>query len=381
MSMRASCAIVGLGVTAQGIGLGIGSRELRAQAVDLALQDARLGRDAIDGYIHAYMDREDLRYMGLSPNFSIAIQTGGATPVFSLISAVGAILSGQAEMIACVYGQAQSARVSRGGAPIGAYAYGYPSLYGLVGPAATHALHARRHMHLYGTTSKHLGAVAVTQRAYAAVRPGTLGYNKPITLEDHQASPMITDPFRRLDCTRDTDGGCAVLVTTAERARAMGVPAIYILGAGTGHNIANWHAGTVYEHHDNIAPAKARAFAQAGMTLQDIDMAQLYDPFTISPLMQLEAYGFVAEGQGGPFYADGGAGPDGTIPTNTGGGQLSAYYTTGFTGIVEAVLQLRGQAGAGQLRRARSALVSGHGLNAGVHNTWAHATLILGNER
>jgi acetyl-CoA acetyltransferase len=378
--VRAACAIVGMGVTAQGLNLGISSRELRAQAVDLAIADAKLGRDAIDGYVHAYMDREDLRYMGLSPNFSIAIQTGGATPVFSVLSAVGAILSGQAEMVACVYGQAQSARVSRGGAPIGAYAYGYPSLYGMVGPAATHALHARRHMHLYGTTSKHLGAVAVTQRNYAVNRPGTLGFGKPITLEDHQASPMIADPFRRLDCTRDTDGGCAVLVTTAERARSMRSNPVYILGAGTGHNIANWHLGTVYENHDNIAPAKARAFEQARMTLDDIDMAQLYDPFTISPLMQLEAYGFVKEGQGGPFYADGGAGPDGRIPTNTGGGQISAYYTTGFTGIIEALLQLRGEAGAGQLKRARTALVSGHGLNAGVHNTWAHATMILGND-
>lgn len=376
--MRATCAIVGMGVTAQGIGLGIESRELRAQAVELALQDARLERDAIDGYLHAYVDREDLRYMGLSPNFSVSMMTGGATPVFTLITAIGMILSGQAEMVACVYGQAQSARVARGGRTIGAYAYGYPALYGLVGAAATHALHARRHMHLHGTTSKHLGAVAVTQRRYASVRPGTLGYGKPITLEEHQASPMIADPFRRLDCTRDTDGGVAMLVTTAERARSMRADPVYILGAGTGHNIANWHRGTVYEHHDHIAPAKARAFAQAKMSLADIHMAQLYDPFTISPLMQLEAYGFVREGQGGPFYADGGAGPDGTIPTNTGGGQLSAYYTTGFTGIIEAVTQLRGQAGAGQLKRAETALVSGHGLNAGVHNTWAHATMILG---
>lgn len=380
-SLRGSCAIVGLGLTAQGLGLGLGSRELRAQAVDLALADAGLERDAVDGYIHTYMEREDLRYMGLSPNFSVAMLAGGATPVFGLLSAVGAILSGQAEMVACVYGQAQSARESQGGQKIGAYAYGYPSLYGLVGAAATHALHARRHMHLHGTTSKHLGAVAVTQRNYAVNRPGTLGYGKPITLDDHQASPMIADPFRRLDCTRDTDGGVAVLVTTAERAKATRADPVYILGGGTGHNIANWHRGTVYENHDNIAPAKARAFAQARMGLADIDMAQLYDPFTISPLMQLEAYGFVPEGQGGPFYADGGAGPDGPIPTNTGGGQISAYYTTGFTGVIEAILQLRGQAGAGQLKRARTALVSGHGFNAGVHNTWAHATMILGNER
>jgi acetyl-CoA acetyltransferase len=318
--------------------------------------------------------------MGLAPNFSVSMMTGGATPVFSLISAMALVMSGQAEMVACVYGQAQSARSARGGQAIGAYAYGYPALYGLVGAAATHALHARRHMHLHGTTSKHLGAVAVTQRNYALQRPGTLGYGKPLTLEEHQASPMIADPFRRYDCTRDTDGGVAMLVTTAERARSLRSDPVYILGAGTGHNIANWHRGTVYENHDHIAPAKARAFKQAGMTLADIDMAQLYDPFTISPLMQLEGYGFVAEGQGGPFYAEGGGGPDGKIPTNTGGGQLSAYYTTGFTGLIEATLQLRGEAGAGQLKRAGTALVSGHGLNAGVQNTWAHATLILGRD-
>ncbi len=378
---RGDCAIVGFGMTRQGLGLGLQSRELRAQAVDLAIADAGIGRDAIDGYIHAYMDREDLRFMGLSPNFSLAIQTGGATPGFSILTAQAMIQSGQAEMVACVYGQAQSARQSRGTAPIGAYSYGYPSLFGLTGPAATHALHARRHMHLYGTTSEHLGHVAVTQRTYAAVRPEAVGFGKPITLGDHQASPMIADPFRRLDCTRDTDGGVAVLVTTAERARSLHPQPIFILGGGSGHNIANWHRGIVYENHDNVAPAKSRAFAMAGMTTADIDMAQLYDPFTISPLMQLEAYGFVSEGQGGPFYAAGGAGPDGPIPTNTGGGQLSAYYTTGFTGIMEAILQLRGQAGAGQLPRAGTALVTGHGFNAGIQNTWAHAALILGNER
>ncbi|WP_373083162.1 thiolase family protein [Zhongshania sp.] len=377
--MAASCAIVGLGMTAQGIGLGIEARELRAQAVDLALQDAGLERDAIDGYIRCFVDREDLRYMGLSPNFSVSMMTGGATPAFSILSAMGMIMSGQAEMVACVYGEAHSNRAARGGQPIGAYGYGYPTLYGLMGAAATHAFHARRHMHRFGTSSEHLGAVAVTQREYAVNRPGTLGYGKPMTLAEHQASPLIADPFRRLDCTRDTDGGVALLVTTAERAKSLHAKPIYILGGGTGHNIGNWHTGAPFDNHDNIAPAKARAFKQAGMSIADIDMAQLYDPFTISPLMQLEAYGFVPEGQGGPFYAEGGARADGLIPTNTGGGQLSGYYTTGFTGIMESIIQLRGEAGAGQLSKASTALVSGHGMNAGVQNTWAHASLILGN--
>lgn len=377
--MRGSYAIAGMGVTAQGVNLGLEARELRAQAVDLALKDAGLERAAIDGYIRAHIEREDLRYMGLSPNFSVSMMTGGATPAFSLLTAMALIESGQAEVVACVYGEAHSSRAARGGQPIGAIGYGYPVLYGLLGAAATHAFHARRHMHLYGTTSEHLGAVAVTQRDYALNRPGTMGYGQAITLEDHQASPMIADPFRRLDCTRDTDGGVAILVTRAERAKQLHKKPVYILGGGTGHNIVNWHNGMVFENHDNIAPAKERAFRQAGMTLQDVDMAQLYDPFTISPLMQLEAYGFVPEGQGGPFYAEGGARKDGLIPTNTGGGQISAYYTTGFTGVIEAVTQLRGEAGEGQLKKANTALVSGHGMNAGVQNTWAHATLILGN--
>jgi acetyl-CoA acetyltransferase len=377
-SMRGNCAIAGLGVTEQGVGLGLEGRELRTRAVDLALADAGLPRDAIDGYIRAGVDREDLRYMGLSPNFSVSMMTGGATPVFSIIAAMALIEAGQAEVVACVYGEAQSMGAVTGKPDIGSYGYGYPMLYGLLGAAATHAFHARRHMHLYGTTSEHLGAVAVTQRNYALDRPGTLGYGQPLTLAEHQASPMITDPFRRYDCTRNTDGGIAVLVTSKERALRLRKNPVYILGAGTGHNIANWHKGLVFENHDNIAPAKSCAFEQAGMALADIDMAQLYDPFTISPLMQLEAFGFVKEGQGGAFYSAGGAGPDGDMPTNTGGGQLSAYYTTGYTGIAEAVLQLRGEAGAGQLKKAETSLVSGHGMNAGVQNTWAHACTILG---
>jgi len=379
MRMRGQYAIVGLGITEQGVGLGYEGRELRARAVDLALANAGLPREAIDGYIRAHVEREDLRYMGLSPNFSVSMMTGGATPVFSIIAAMALIEAGQAELVACVYGEAQSARAVAGKANIGAYGYGYPMLYGLMGAAATHAFHARRHMHLYGTTSEHLGAVAVTQRNYALKRPGTLGYGAPMTLSEHQASPMIADPFRRFDCTRDTDGGIAVLVTKADRARSLASQPVYIMGAGTGHNITNWHKGTVYENHDHVQPAKLRAFEQARMTLTDVDMAQLYDPFTISPLMQLEAFGFVKHGHGGPFYAEGGAGPDGPIPTNTGGGQLSAYYSTGFTGVAEAVLQLRGEAGDGQLAKANTALVSGHGMNAGVQNTWAHACMLLGS--
>ncbi|HXK26404.1 MAG TPA: thiolase family protein [Myxococcota bacterium] len=378
MSSRAkSCAIVGFGVTQQGRQLGIPERELRREALERALADAGLRRADIDGYIacHGGVAFEDLRYLGLGPLFSWSLASGGATAISALIVARGVLALGQARHVALCYGFAPS--LFRSGEGLGGYGYGYPELYGMVGPATSHALHAQRHMHLYGTTSEQLGAVAVTQRAYAVTRPGTLGYGKPITLDDHQRSRMICEPLRLLDCCRDTDGGVCVIVTTAERARDLRSRPVRVLGTGTGHNIRNWYDKSVYAHHDDIAPAKTRAFGEAGLELDAVDVAALYDPFTISVIMQLEEYGFCAAGEGGPFVAAGETGPGGRIPTNTGGGQLSGYYATGFTAMVEAILQLRGDAGATQVEGAEVALVSGHGGNGGVQNTWAHATALL----
>jgi acetyl-CoA acetyltransferase len=370
--------IVGVGVTRQGRKLGIPERELRREALDLALADAGLGRPGIDGFIacHGGVVFEDLRYLGLGPLFSWSLSSGGATAISALIVARGVLALGQATVIALCYGTAPSS--FRGGSGYGSYGYGYPELFGMVGPSTSHALHAQRHMHLYGTTSEQLGAVAVTQRAYAVKRPGTLGYGRPITLADHQSSRMICEPLRLLDCCRDTDGGVCVLVTTAERARDLRGAPVRVLGTGTGHNIRPWSAGSVFAHHDDVAPARARAFGEAGIDLASVDVAALYDPFTISVIMQLEEYGFCGEGEGGPFVAAGETGPTGRIPTNTGGGQLSGYYATGFTALAEGIRQLRGEGGATQVAGAEVALVSGHGGNGGVQNTWAHATALLG---
>jgi acetyl-CoA acetyltransferase len=376
----ASCAIAGVGVTRQGRGLGIPERELRREALELALEDAGLVRSDIDGYIacHGHVAFEDLRYLGLGPLFSWSLASGGATAISALIAARGVLATGQATHVALCYGFAPSMFRSGGGKGLGGFGYGYPELFGMVGAAASHALHAQRHMHLYGTTSAQLGAVAVVQRAYAAERPGTLGHGKPITLDDHQRSRMICEPLRLLDCCRDTDGGVCVIVTTAERACDLRGRPVRVLGTGTGHNIRNWYDKSVYAHHDDIAPAKARAFGEAGIGLDAVDVAALYDPFTISVVMQLEEYGFCGPGEGGAFVAAGETGPGGRIPTNTGGGQLSGYYATGFTAMVEGILQLRGEGGATQVPSAEVALVSGHGGNGGVQNTWAHATALLG---
>jgi acetyl-CoA acetyltransferase len=379
-------AVAGLGVTEQGLHLGRSSRDLRREALELALADAGLSRRDIDGYIGTSSDVfDDIRHLGLAPGFAYTMQSGGATASMAILNAIGAIVTGQAATVACVYGVA----ISAGNAPradgskggYGTFSYGYPRLYGFVGAGMTHALHAHRHMHRYGTTSEHLGAVAVTQRAHASVRPGTLGYGKPITLEDHQSSRMVVEPFRLLDCCRDTDGGVCVIVTSVERARDLASTTAVVLGVGTGHNMRNWWTGEVYDRHDDIEPAKTKAFGQAGISIDDIDVASLYDPFTISVIMQLEAYGFCGPGEGGPFVASGATGLDGAIPTNTGGGQLSGFYATGFTAVVEGLRQIRRESGATQVPDAQVALVSGHGGNGGIQNTWSHATMVLGVDR
>ena len=381
--MRGQVAIIGVGVTQQGRGLGVRELELRRQALELALHDAGLERDAIDGYVHAWHEREDLRYLGIAPNFSWPVQSGGASAPSTVAIAAGAILSGQAEVVACGYAMAPSSPEIQGNVgALGGIAYGYPAQVGMFGAASAHALHARWHMDKYGTTSEHLGAVAVQLRDHAVNRPDAIGYGQPITLADHQASKMVVDPFRMLDCCRDTDGGVVLLLASAERAKALAkARPIHLLGMGFGHNIGHWQKRDVFGYHDDIATAARRAFGQAGIGIEQIDTAQFYDPFTISVIMQLEQYGFCAPGQGGPFVADGGISANGgAIPTNTGGGQISGFYAAGFTPIVEAIRQLRGEAGATQVKDARIALTSGHGLNGGVQNTWSHGTLILGVE-
>jgi acetyl-CoA acetyltransferase len=373
-------------MTPQGRSLGIPALELRRIALENALDDSGLARSDIDGYIGTSSEMfDDIRYLGLSPRFAWTMQSGGATASWSVLNAIGAILTGQADVVVCTYGAAPTSggvvRVdgSRGG--FGTFSYGYPAMYGMVGAGMAHALHAQRHMHTYGTTSEHLGAVAVAQRAHASLRPDAQGFGQPITLDDHQRSRMVVDPFRLLDCCRDTDGGVCVIVTSIERARDLRSTPAVVLGVGTGHNIRNWWTGDAYDLHDDIAPAKATAFGQAGIDVDDIDVAALYDPFTISVIMQLEAYGFCGPGEGGPFVAAGNTMLDGAIPTNTGGGQLSGFYATGFTALSEGLRQIRGEAGLTQIPNAEIALVSGHGGNGGIQNTWAHATMILGADR
>ena len=376
MIPKGKYAIAGLGVTKQGNLPQYSTREVTNWAVNLALQDAGLPRTEVDGYI--YVDEAeravaDCRYMGLTPKFHWAMMTGGATTRAMVMTAVGAIEAGLANYVICIAAGRPRSMVQR----IGNTSYGISQVWGLFGAVSCHALHARRHMGVYGTTQEQLGAVVLAQREYANKRPDATEYANPLTMEDYLASPVISDPLHRYDCTRDADGGIAVIVTTAERARALKSKPVYIMGMGAGDNIRRWYDKRVYIGLD-IAPAKEAAFKMAGTKVDDIDVAEFYDAFSINVIMQLEGYGFCGEGEGGPFVAEGNTKLSGKIPTDTGGGQLSAYYQQGFTPLAEGIRQLRGEGGATQVGDAKIALVSGHGANAGVQNTWAHSTLVLG---
>ena len=375
MSIKDKYAVAGLGVTKQGKLPEVTTRDVAREAMELALADAGLKRADIDGFIYQSGmegDTYDCRYLGISPMNFWAMQAGGATAGATVMAAIGAIEAGVATTVLCM----GASRLRSANLRLGAVAYGYAQAWGLVSPIANHALNATRHMAVYGTTHEQLGSVAVTQREYACMRPEAMEYGKPITLDDYFASPWIAHPFRLLDCTRDTDGGVALIVTSAERARALTDKPVYIMGVGAGCNIQRWHNKTVYEGLDCSRP-KESAFRTAGISTADVDVFECYDAFTINVIMQLEGYGFCGEGEGGPFVEAGETKLGGRIPTNTAGGQLSGWYAQGFTPLTEGLRQMRGECGDAQVAGAEIALVTGHGGNAGVHNTWNHSCLVL----
>jgi acetyl-CoA acetyltransferase len=186
-------------------------------------------------------------------------------------------------------------------------------------------------------------------------------YGKPITVADHQASPLIVEPYHMLDCCLESDAGVAIVVTTAERARDLKQVPVHIMGLGFGDQARQqWWEKTNYTQLD-VAPAKEAAFGQAGIELGDIDVAQFYDCFTAEVLFQIEDYGWCEKGEGGPFVEAGNIGPGGTIPINTGGGMLSGFYLYDYSGLAEGVRQIRGDCGERQVPDAEVALVTGHG--------------------
>jgi acetyl-CoA acetyltransferase len=237
---------------------------------------------------------------------------------------------------------------------------GLNAAYGFFGANTGYALAARRHMALYGTTQDHLGTIAVGNRKWASMNSKAV-YREPITLEDYHASRWVIEPFHLLDCCMVNNGAVAVIVTSAERARQLKQPPVYVRGMGQGHPGNPRRAGFENEVNTGAVRAKDTAFRMAGITNDDVDLCELYDCYTYTTLVTLEDYGFCAKGEGGEFVSDGKLAPGGSLPTNTGGGQLSGYYMWGMTPMSEGIIQARGQAGERQVPKHDVVLVSTQG--------------------
>jgi acetyl-CoA acetyltransferase len=237
-------------------------------------------------------------------------------------------------------------------------------------------------MYEYGTTSAQLGAIAVQERAWACMNPEAQMYGKPITVEDHQNSPMVVNPYHLLDISQISDGGLSLIVTTADRATDTARPPVMVLGQGVNEIAAElWWEKKNYTHMA-VAGARDMAFEQAGIALSDLDAAMLYDCFTAEVLFQLEDYGWCQKGEGGAFVESGAIGPGGAIPVNTGGGLLSSYHLADATGFIEGIRQLRGEAGERQLEDPETVLVTTHGnehLSPGMCSI--HVSTVLGVPR
>jgi acetyl-CoA acetyltransferase len=290
-----------------------------------------------------------------------------------------AVMSGTATAVACVFADSPLRPERGAGAAYGtrrapAGWWGLLGASGVIGANPMYALAARRHMARYGTTTEQFGHIAVAQRAWAAMNPGAQ-QREPMTLADHAASRWIAEPFRLLDCCLVSNGGVAIVVTTAERAAGLAQPPVHVLGWAQSHPGHYLRRDPDFGLVTGAAIAGPAALEMAAVTLADVDVVQLYDCYTFTVLVTLEDYGFCPKGEGGPFAASGVLGPGGKLLLNTGGGQLSGYYMWGMTPLSEAVIQARGQGGERQAAEHDIVLVSGNG---GVLDH--HATLVLASE-
>ena len=282
--------------------------------------------------------------------------------------------------MACAFGDASlkpkgSAGDAFGGKTLLGRPEGYSSYLlasGGVSANVFYAMAAQRYMQRYGATSEQLGAIAVAQRGWAADNPAAR-FREPLTLAEHQDSPMIADPLHKLDCSMISNGGVAVIVTSAERARSLAQPPVDVLGWGEGHPGQQMARGSDFGLKTGAALAGPAALRMARVSVADVDAVELYDSYTYTVLVTLEDYGFCAKGEGGDFVAEGHIARGGSLPCNTGGGQLSAFNMAGFTPLHEAVVQARGAAGRRQIDKHDVIMVSGSG---GLLEH--HSTLVLG---
>ena len=374
--LKDSACIVGIGETAvcRKPGSGLSEMALQLKAIAAALDDAGLKAREIDGLMpFPNLGRAEAFAANLGCDnlrFAATLNLGGAAPVAALRVAAMAVATGSANYVLVPGGwngfsgarTREIAATDINSIPGAAIARDYYLPYGLSAPPQWYALMAQRHMHEYGTREEQLGAVALAMRKHAQLNPNALMRGKPMTMSDYLASPMITSPYRLLDCCLETDGAAAYIVTSTARARDLRQRPVSIMGAASGQP---YPADDIINRKDfhriGLTNAAPEAFAMAGVTPADADFAQIYDCFTFEVLQQLEEVGFCRRGEGGSFVENGGIELGGRLPVNTHGGLLSQAHLLGIGHVVEAVRQLRGEAGERQVKDAQLGVVTGWG--------------------
>jgi acetyl-CoA acetyltransferase len=370
MSLREKGAITGVGETAYSRASGKSVLALQLEASLKAIDDAGLTPKDIDGVIayapSAVVAEDFITNFGIPDlRFSAATPMGGASCVAAVQCAIAAISAGICNHVLLPIG-----RNGASGGRIATRVQQMPQFrtigefempLGAIAPAQLYAPMARRHMELYGTTSRHLAEIAVNTRTHALLN-GRGMMTKPLTVEEHQSSRMIADPLRLFDCSLESDGGCAIVVSGADRARDMKQRPVIVMGVAEGHPDS---PSAITQRPDltrlGLAKAAPKAFAMAGVTHADIDVAEVYDCFTYIVLCQLEDMGFCRKGEGGDFVMNGTIALDGKLPLNTHGGLLSQAHMAGVNHVIELTRQLRGEAGKAQVKNAEIGLVTGYG--------------------
>jgi acetyl-CoA acetyltransferase len=373
--MRGRCAIAGIGRTEFSKDSGRSELTLACEAARSAVADAGLALADVDGLVRCDMDHVSpgslIGALGLDQvGFACEVGVGGSAPSAMIGMAIAAILSGQARTV-LVYRSLNGRSESRFGAAIAPRIHAggqgnydeFFTPYGLLTAPQAFALLAQRHAIEFGTKAEHLGAIAIACRENANRTPHAQMHAKALTMEDYLASRMIAAPLRLFDCCLETDGAAAVIVTSTERARdcAKGAVPIRATAQSPAPGMSGGMMFPVLTWDDPLKLSPRRVaetlWARAGIGPRDIDVAQIYDCFTISTLVQLEDYGFCEKGEGGPFAASGAIRSDGAIPINTDGGNMSGGYIHGLNHVVEGVRQMRGTADV-QIAGAETCLVT-----------------------
>lgn len=375
---RGSCAIVGVAESDLGeVAQGMSPLDLMAQGIHRALDDCGLSLRDVDGLFGAATQSRMItlalrEYLGIDPRYGDSTYLGGSSFMTHVAHAQAAIEAGLCEVAVVTYGSTQ--RTEGRSATRAKDVNPYETPFRPFLPSTAYALAASRHMHEFGTTREQLAEIAVAARKWAQLNPAAWE-KKDLTIEQVLSSRMVSYPLTVRDCCLVTDGGGALIMTSAERARDLRKPPAYVLGCGeSASHTAISNMGDLTR--TAAQESGARAYAAAGLGPRDIDVREVYDAFTLTTLLFLEDLGFCPKGEGGAFVSDGKLRPGGALPTNTNGGGLS-YCHPGMYGLfllIEAVRQVRGECGQRQVANCEVALAHGNG---GVLSS--QSTVILGN--